>query len=149
MSIADWGRGGIAGGLTPITVLDLSPYPCDCNALQFRRTIVLRLGAQRSSPFAQSTARRYYRVISEDRAAPLPGKMNMQRSTPTAICAFRVLADPTAELRALDEMERLALTQVAAARQRKREIMLRHGIPMARKTGAKILVMPRVTSTDV
>ena len=56
MSIADWSRGGIAGGLTPITVLDLSPYPCDCNALQFRRTIVLRVGAQRSSPFAQSTA---------------------------------------------------------------------------------------------
>jgi hypothetical protein len=49
--------------------------------------------------------------------------MNMQRSAPTAICAFRVLAGPTSELRALDEMERLALTQVAAARQRKREIL--------------------------
>src|ERR1017187_6047275 len=42
--------------MTPSMVLDLSPYPCDCNALQFRRTIVLRLGAQRSSPFAQSSA---------------------------------------------------------------------------------------------
>jgi len=33
-------------------VLDLPPYPWDCFALQFRCTIVLRLGAQRSSPFA-------------------------------------------------------------------------------------------------
>lgn len=53
------------------------------------------------------------------------------------------------ELRALDEMERLALTQVAAARQRKREIMLRHGIPMADRTAAKILVMRSVASTEV
>jgi hypothetical protein len=73
----------------------------------------------------------------------------MQRSNLTAHRVFRELADPTAALRALDEMERLALTQVAAARQRKREIMLRHGIPMARRTAAKILVMPRVTSTEV
>lgn len=53
------------------------------------------------------------------------------------------------ELRALDEMERLALTQVAAARQRKREILLRHGFPIARRTAAKILVMPCVTSPEV
>jgi hypothetical protein len=53
------------------------------------------------------------------------------------------------ELRALDEMERLALTQVAAARQRKREILLKHGIPIARRTAAKILVMPGVASTEV
>jgi hypothetical protein len=59
------------------------------------------------------------------------------------------MADPTAELRALDEMERLALTQVAAARQRKREIMLEHGIPIARRNTAKILVMPGVASTEV
>jgi hypothetical protein len=50
------------------------------------------------------------------------------------------------ELRALDEMERLALTQVAAARQRKREILSKHNIPIARGTGAKILVMPCVAS---
>jgi hypothetical protein len=52
-------------------------------------------------------------------------------------------------LRALDEMERLALTQVAAARERKREILLKHGIPIARRTAAKILVMPGVASTEV
>jgi hypothetical protein len=52
------------------------------------------------------------------------------------------------ELRALDEMERLALTQVAAARKRKREILLKHGIPTARRTMAKILVMPSVASTE-
>ena len=73
----------------------------------------------------------------------------MQRSTPTACRAFPTLADPTSELRALDEMERLALTQVEAARQRKREILLKQGIPIARRTGAKILVMPRVASTEV
>jgi hypothetical protein len=75
--------------------------------------------------------------------------MNMQRSTPIARLAFCALADPTSELRALDEMERLALTQVAAARQRKREILLRHGIPNASKTGARILLMPGVASTEV
>ena len=53
------------------------------------------------------------------------------------------------ELRALDEMERLALTQVAAARQRKREILLRHGIPIVRRTAGKVLVMPGVASTEV
>jgi hypothetical protein len=73
----------------------------------------------------------------------------MQRSTPTACRAFPALADPMSELRALDEMERLALTQVAAARQRKREILLTHGIPIARRTAAKILVMPSVASTKV
>jgi hypothetical protein len=52
------------------------------------------------------------------------------------------------ELGALDEMERLALTQVAAARQRKREILSKHNIPIARGTGAKILVMPGVASTE-
>ena len=46
------------------------------------------------------------------------------------------------ELKALDEMERLALTQVAAARQRKREIMLEHGMPLARRISANVLVMP-------
>ncbi|MCX6626697.1 MAG: hypothetical protein NTW28_03585 [Candidatus Solibacter sp.] len=66
----------------------------------------------------------------------------MQRSKPTEYRASRALADPAPELRALDEMERLALTQVAAARQRKREILLRHGISIARGTAAKILVMP-------
>ena len=45
------------------------------------------------------------------------------------------------ELRALDEMERLALTQVAAARQRKREILLAHGTPLAGSMRPKILVM--------
>jgi len=73
----------------------------------------------------------------------------MQRSNATAYRAFRALADPTAELRALDEMERLALTQVAAARQRKREILLRHGIPIASRTTARILVMPGVASIEV
>jgi len=68
----------------------------------------------------------------------------MQRSTPTVCRAFPALADPTPELRALDEMERLALTQVAAARQRKREILLQHGKPIGRRTSAKILVMPSV-----
>ena len=52
-------------------------------------------------------------------------------------------------LSALDEMERLALTQVAAARQRKREILLSHDIPIARQTAARILVMPSVASTEV
>jgi hypothetical protein len=75
--------------------------------------------------------------------------MNIKRSTPTVCRAFPAKADPTAELRALDEMERLALTQVAAARQRKREILLRHGLPIARRTAAKILVMPGVASTEV
>src|ERR1039458_2220448 len=45
------------------------------------------------------------------------------------------------QLRALDEMERLALTQVAAARQRKREILLSHGISLADRTTAKVLIM--------
>ena len=71
----------------------------------------------------------------------------MQRSTPTACHAFPAPDDPMSELRALDEMERLALTQVAAARKRKREILLKHGIPIARKTVAQILVMPRVAPT--
>jgi hypothetical protein len=75
--------------------------------------------------------------------------MNIKRSTPTVCRAFPAMADPMAELRALDEMERLALTQVAAARQRKREILLRHGLPIARRTAAKILVMPSVASTEV
>jgi hypothetical protein len=72
----------------------------------------------------------------------------MQRSTPIACPAFPAPADPMSELRALDEMERLALTQVAAARQRKREILLKHGIPIARRTTAKILVMPSVAPTE-
>ena len=138
----------MAVALIPIMVIDLLPYPCDCNALQFRRTIVLRLGAQRSSPFAQST-RDYRPRDSEDRAAPSQGEDDMQRSTPTAHGAFPALADPMSELRALDEMERLALTQVAAARQRKREILLRYGIPIVRRTSAKVLVMPCVASTEV
>jgi hypothetical protein len=75
--------------------------------------------------------------------------MNMQRSTPAAHRVFPVLADPTSELRALDEMERLALTQVAAARQRKREILARHGLPIVHRTPAKILVMPCVASIEV
>src|ERR1017187_3295061 len=45
------------------------------------------------------------------------------------------------QLRALDEMERLALPQVAAARQRKREILSKHGIPAASRTAGRILVM--------
>jgi hypothetical protein len=53
------------------------------------------------------------------------------------------------QLRALDEMERLALTQVAAARQRKREILSRHGIPVAGRTAGRILVMPGAASTEV
>ena len=73
----------------------------------------------------------------------------MQQSSSTAHRAFRALADPAPELRALDEMERLALTQVAAARRRKREILLRYGIPIACRTAAKILVMPRAASTEV
>jgi hypothetical protein len=73
----------------------------------------------------------------------------MQRSTPTACRAFPVLTDHMSQLRALDEMERLALTQVTAARQRKREILLRHGIPIARRAATKILVMPGVASTEV
>jgi hypothetical protein len=73
----------------------------------------------------------------------------MQPSRPTVFRAFRALADITPELRALDEMERLALTQVAAARQRKREILLKHGTSIVRRTTAKILVMPGVASTKV
>ena len=73
----------------------------------------------------------------------------MQQSNATAYRAFRALTDFAPELRALDEMERLALTQVAAARQRKREILLRHGIPIARRTATKLLVMPCVASTEV
>jgi hypothetical protein len=46
-------------------------------------------------------------------------------------------------------MERLALTQVAAARQRKREILARHGLPIVHRTPAKILVMPCVASIEV
>ena len=53
------------------------------------------------------------------------------------------------ELKALDEMERLALTQVAAARKRKREILLRHGNPIVRRTAGKVLVMPGVASAKV
>jgi hypothetical protein len=75
--------------------------------------------------------------------------VNMRQSNSTAYRAFRALADPAPELRALDEMERLALTQVAAARRRKREILLEHGIPTARRTAARILVMPGVASTEV
>ena len=41
-------------------------------------------------------------------------------------------------------MERLASTQVAVARQRKREILLSHGIPAASRAAARILVMPRL-----
>jgi hypothetical protein len=75
--------------------------------------------------------------------------MKVQRSKPTAHRTFPALADSTPELRALDEMERLALKQVAAARQRKREILLQHGIPIARRTAAKIPVMPGVAATEV
>ena len=45
-------------------------------------------------------------------------------------------------------MERSALTQVAAVRQQKRELLLRHGIPIARRTAATILVMLGVASTE-
>jgi hypothetical protein len=47
----------------------------------------------------------------------------MQRPTPTGCRAFPAPADPMSELKALDQMERVALIQVAAARQRKREIL--------------------------
>lgn len=67
----------------------------------------------------------------------------------TAISEHGLNPSGLSELRALDEMERLALTQVAAARQRKREILLRHGIPIASRTAARILVMPGVASTEV
>jgi hypothetical protein len=67
----------------------------------------------------------------------------------TAISEHDLNPSARLQLRALDEMERLALTQVAAARQRKREILLEHGIPIARRTTAKILVMPSVASTEV
>ena len=73
----------------------------------------------------------------------------MQPPTPTRCRAFPAPADPVSELRALDEMERVALIQVAAARQRKREILLKHGLPIARRTAPKILVMPGVASTEV
>ena len=56
--------------MTPSTVLGLSPYPWDCVALQFGRTIVLRPGTQRSSPFAQEQ-HDYRSCDSEDGAAPL------------------------------------------------------------------------------
>ena len=72
----------------------------------------------------------------------------MQRSKPIACHAFPAQADPTSELKALDEMERLALTQVAAARRRKREILLAHGFPISRLTTAKILVMPGAASAE-
>jgi len=48
------------------------------------------------------------------------------------------------ELKALDEMERLALIQVAAARQRKRELLLEHCIPTPERMAPKILVMRSV-----
>jgi hypothetical protein len=67
----------------------------------------------------------------------------------TAISEHELNPSALLELRALDEMERLALTQVAAARQRKREILLRNGIPIASRTPARILVMPGVASTEV
>jgi hypothetical protein len=86
---------------------------------------------------------------SEDIAAPPQEEDDIQRSTPIAFHTFRVLADPTPERRALDEMERLALTQVAAARKRKREILAKHGLPISGRTPAKILVMPCVASTEV
>src|ERR1017187_3377618 len=54
----------------PAEVLELSPYPWDCVALQFRRNIVLRPGTQRSSPFAQEQRDSRSRD-SEGRAAPL------------------------------------------------------------------------------
>jgi hypothetical protein len=49
----------------------------------------------------------------------------MQRPTPTGCRAFPALADPMSGLRALDEMERVALIRVPAARQRKREISVK------------------------
>ena len=67
----------------------------------------------------------------------------------TAVSGHELNPSALLELRALDEMERLALTQVAAARRRKREILLRHGIPIARRTAAKIVVMPCVASAEV
>jgi hypothetical protein len=44
--------GRTQGRMDPSTVLDLSLYPWDLVALQSRRSIVLRLGPQRSSPCA-------------------------------------------------------------------------------------------------
>ena len=57
----------------------------------------------------------------------------MQRFRPTAYGVFRELSDRAPEL-AFDAMARLALTQVATAGQRKREILSRHGTPITRKT---------------
>src|ERR1039458_5729981 len=54
----------------PAEGLELSPYPWDCVALQFRRNIVLRPGTQRSSPFAQEQRDSRSRD-SKGRAAPL------------------------------------------------------------------------------
>lgn len=88
---------------------------------------------------------------------PMPrigGEWSMNTIEPLPLPAIAISEhdlNPSArlQLRALDEMERLALTQVAAARRRKREILLRYGIPIARRTAAKILVMPCVASTEV
>ena len=66
----------------------------------------------------------------------------------TAISEHQQNPSAFLELKALNEMERLALTQVAAARQRKRELLLRHGIPIARRTAARILIMPCVASKE-
>ena len=66
----------------------------------------------------------------------------------TAISQHQLNPSALLQLRALDEMERLALTQVAAARQRKREILSKHGIPAASRTAGRILVMPSGASTE-
>jgi hypothetical protein len=71
-----------------------------------------------------------------------------QRLPVTAISERQLNPSALLQLRALDEMERLALTQVAAARQRKREILSRHGIPVASRVAGRILVMRSVASTE-
>jgi hypothetical protein len=81
------------------------------------------------------------RVDSEDRAAPLPKAEDMRRSKFTLYRASGALVDPAPELRALDEMERLVLTQVEAARRRRREILLRYGISLADRAAANVVVM--------
>ena len=122
--------------------------PCDCNAPQFPRTIVFAARRSTLEHVRSKHGGTTDRGIRRTDTRHFQGEDDMQRSTPTACHAFPAPDDPMSELRALDEMERLALTQVAAARQRKREILLKHGIPIARRTTAKILVMPSVAPPE-
>jgi hypothetical protein len=65
------------------TVLNLSPYPWDCAALQFRRNIELRPGNAQARALANGVVKSALR-----RTGPRQ-RVNMQRSKPSAYRAFR------------------------------------------------------------